>query len=144
MLEALNLIVEKFGGIASEESAASVFSQLARIGSSNPILSLVSVASTFGKDQLAGVLAKLNGLIESLNASLSEDRFAESQAVADFNALAGELSSTKGSLTSLRSNLSSELIQKRASHAFHSDRLTEANLSFAVNSDLKIKKQGQC
>lgn len=90
------------------------------------------------------MLSKLNGLIESLNASLSEDRLAESQAVADYNALAGELSSTKGSITSLRSNLSSELVQKKASHAFHSGRLAEANLAFAVNSDLKLQKQGQC
>lgn len=108
--QALNLIVEKLNGIHAENSSEQVFAQLARIGSTNPILSLVSVASTFSQGSLDGVTGKLNGLIESINASLSEDASAENKAISDYSALAGELASTHGSLVTLRSNLSSELI----------------------------------
>ena len=55
------------------QSAATALAQLAKIGKSNPIASFMEVASTIDGDKLAVVVDKMEGLLESLQASLVED-----------------------------------------------------------------------
>jgi len=55
------LIIEKLSTIEPHEES-SVLAELARIGSSNPIMALVEVASTFSPEALEKVVNKLDEL----------------------------------------------------------------------------------
>ncbi|EAR83960.2 trichocyst matrix protein, putative (macronuclear) [Tetrahymena thermophila SB210] len=144
VIEALNLIIEKVGSISPETSEQEVFLQLAKIGKSNPILSLVSIASTFSQDSLDNVINKLSQLRESLSASLVEDGEAENRAIKEFNKLVSELHSTINSLNLLISSLNNELSQKQASHAFHTSRLNNAEEAISSSQELLKRKVSQC
>ncbi|KAL4430208.1 hypothetical protein ABPG74_014767 [Tetrahymena malaccensis] len=144
VIEALNLIIEKVGSISPETSEQEVFLQLAKIGKSNPILSLVSIASTFSQDSLDNVINKLSQLRESLSASLVEDGEAENRAITEFNKLMSELHSTINSLNLLISSLNNELSQKQASHAFHTSRLNNAEETISSSQELLQRKVTQC
>lgn len=69
--------------------------ELAKIGANNPILSLAQVASTFSKDRLDHVISKMEQLRQSLEASLEDDKTNQQEEEAKYNALLGEIDSTR-------------------------------------------------
>jgi len=71
---------------------------LANIGSNNPIASLMEVASTIDGDKLAVVVDKMEGLLESLQASLVEDAANEQASQAAFLGLVNDLAETMNML----------------------------------------------
>jgi len=56
---ALDLIIEKFDSIQPNDNHEAVLAELGKIGSSNPIMALVQVASTFSPESLAKVSTAL-------------------------------------------------------------------------------------
>lgn len=52
VVEALDVIASKLGAIQPESDAEAVLAELHRIGGENPILALVSLASTFSAEKL--------------------------------------------------------------------------------------------
>lgn len=66
VIEALDVIASKLGSIQPEGDAEAVLAELHRIGGENPILALVSLASTFSAERLQSV----NDKVAELRASL--------------------------------------------------------------------------
>jgi chromosome segregation ATPase len=73
VVSALELIIEKFSTIAPHEDHEAVFAELAKIGSTNPIMALVQLASTFSPAALEKVQGKLEELRQSLANSIVQD-----------------------------------------------------------------------
>jgi len=66
VIEALELIIEKLNTIEPTEDGRTVLAQLSKIGASNPIASLLQIASTFSKEALQNVITKISDLRTSL------------------------------------------------------------------------------
>ena len=73
--------------------------QLAKIGKSNPIASLMEVAATLDTDRLNTVLEKMEELLESMQASLVEDAANEQASQAAFEGLVRDLEATHAMLS---------------------------------------------
>lgn len=106
---ALELIIEKLQTIAPESDSEAALAELARIGSSNPIMALVQVASTFSEEALNSVVTKLQDLRSSLEASIEDDKVNEEAAKGEYAVLLSEIEST-------RTKLQQGLAESEASH----------------------------
>lgn len=95
---ALDLIIEKFATIQGEALAQTALADLAKIGSSNPILALMEVASTFSQAQLDKVKTKLEELRTSLSESIESDKENEQAAIGEYAALMHELEETRAAV----------------------------------------------
>jgi predicted nucleic acid-binding Zn-ribbon protein len=95
---ALELIIEKLQTISPESDSEAALAELARIGSSNPIMALVQVASTFSEEALNNVVTKLQDLRSSLEASIEDDKVNEEAAKGEYAVLLSEIESTRTKL----------------------------------------------
>lgn len=126
VLEAIDLIIEKLGGITPNSNADAVLAQLNKIGKSNPILALAQVASSFNEESLRRVNEKLETLRESLEATVAENEAEEDKAIADFEATIGELAVTRKNVASAKSESEGALAQNQGALALQENILEEA------------------
>ena len=87
------MIIPKLKSL-SPRSAAAALVELAKIGKSNPIAAFMEVAATIDADKLAVVVDKMQGLLDSLEASLVEDAANEKASAAAFGGLVNDLETT--------------------------------------------------
>jgi len=87
------MIIPKLKSL-SPRSAAAALVELAKIGKSNPIAAFMEVAATIDADKLAVVVDKMQGLLDSLEASLVEDAANEEASAASFAGLVHDLEKT--------------------------------------------------
>merc|ERR1712170_332038 len=99
------------------QSAATALAQLAKIGKSNPIASFMEVASTIDGDRLAVVIEKMEGLLDSLQASLVEDTANEQASQAAFLGLVNDLQQTGAMLAEAHATAVSNLEQAESAAA---------------------------
>lgn len=96
VMGALELIIEKLGAIkANTNDETLVMAELNKLGSSNPIMALVQVASTFSQDSLDNVINKMEELRVSIDASIVDDQKNEAEAESEYKALGAELEKTR-------------------------------------------------
>lgn len=106
VIGALELVIEKLGTIpANNNDANLVFAELAKIGSSNPIAALVQLASTFSQEALDNVIGKMEELRGSLEASIEDDKREELDAISEYQALKGEISTTRNNISTALADL---------------------------------------
>ena len=104
------MIIPRLKSLAPQ-SAATALTQLAKIGKANPIASFMEVASTIDGEKLAVVVDKMQGLLESLQASLVEDAANEQASKAAFMGLVNDLESTANMLSTAHATATSNLEQ---------------------------------
>lgn len=145
VISALELIIEKLSTIpANDNDANLVLSQLSKIGSSNPILALVQVASTFSAEALANVVGKIQSLRSSLEASLEDDGREEQDAIAEYQTLKAEISSTRTNIQNSLSDLRTQLSQNENALALQQRILEEAIANIARCQEERAAKIQQC
>jgi len=126
------------------QSAATALAQLAKIGKSNPIASFMEVASTIDGDKLAVVVDKMQGLLESLQASLVEDTANEQASAAAFMGLVNDLQNTGNMLSAAHATATSNLEQAQSKLASQERFLEEQQAEeAAARAGLAAKKE-QC
>ena len=126
------------------QSAATALAQLAKIGKSNPIASFMEVASTIDGDKLAVVIDKMQGLLESLQASLVEDSANEQASQAAFLGLINDLAQTSEMLAAAHATATSNLEQAESKLASQERFLEEQQAEeAAARAGLAAKKE-QC
>lgn len=77
VIDALDVIIPKLQSIqAAPEKPENVFIDLARIGKSNPIAALVTLATSLDMDALNNVIGKLSEIRDSINQSMIDDQAA--------------------------------------------------------------------
>merc|ERR1711948_204727 len=126
------------------QSAATALAQLAKIGKSNPIASFMEVASTIDGDRLAVVVEKMEGLLDSLQASLVEDSANEQASQAAFLGLVNDLQQTGEMLAAAHATAVSNLEQAESKLASQERFLEEQQAEeAAARAGLAAKKE-QC
>ncbi|EGR29421.1 hypothetical protein IMG5_155700 [Ichthyophthirius multifiliis] len=143
VVEALELIIDRLSQIKPESSEEALL-QLSKIGKSNPILSLVQVASTFSAESLANVVGKLNSLRDSLNQSINNEETQESKSKHDYEALVIEQEQTLNNVITHRAQQSLELQSKKQGHDFHSNRYKQAIAEHQFNVEGLAKLNESC
>jgi len=142
---ALELIIEKLSTIpANENDANLVLAELAKIGSSNPILALVQVAATFSPEALANVIGKIESLRVSLAASLEDDKREEADAIAEYQTLKSEISSTRTNISNALADLRTQLGQDENALALQERIYQEAVANIGRCQEEKVAKLQQC
>jgi hypothetical protein len=145
VIGALELIIEKLSTIpANNNDANLVFAELAKIGSSNPIASLVQIASTFSQEALDNVVGKMEELRTSLEASIEDDKREEQDAIAEYQALKGEISTTRNNISTALADLRTQLTQNQNALALQERILEEAIANIFRCQEEKQAKLQQC
>jgi len=144
VISALDLILEKLGGIAPGASNAAVLAQLAKIGTSNPILALAQVASTFSAESLAKVSGVLENLKEDLEESLATDAAEEEEAIADYEEILGEIIATRENIAHAKSEAEGSLAQNEGALALQQNILAEAVSELTSAQSGLAKKTTYC
>jgi chromosome segregation ATPase len=138
---ALELIIERLSTIPPNENDANlVLAELAKIGSSNPILALVQVASTFSPEALANVIGKIESLRTSLEASLEDDKREETDAIAEYQTLKSEITSTRSNISNALADLKTQLSQNENALALQERIYEEAVANIARAQEEKAVK----
>lgn len=141
---ALDLIIEKLTTIAPNGDSEAALVELAKIGSSNPILSLVQVAMTFSQEALDNVVNKMEDLRTSLEASIEDDKVNEQAAAGEFQVLLGEIESTRSKIGQALSEAQAQLRQTQAALSIQEQKLTEATEEQQNAFAGKTQKETQC
>ena len=142
-IEALQMIIPRLKSLGPQ-SAATALAQLAKIGKSNPIASFMEVASTIDVDKLAVVVEKMQGLLESMQASLVEDTANEAASSAAFAGLVNDLNATADMLSAAHATAVSNLEQAESKLASQERFLEEQQAEeAAARAGLAAKKE-QC
>lgn len=144
VLEAIDLIIEKLGGISPDSNNAAVLAQLNKIGKSNPILALAQVASTFNEESLRRVNEKLETLRESLENTVTENDAEEERAIADFESTIGELAVTRKNVATAKAESEGSLAQNQGALALQNNILEEAVEELASSLAGKANKEEVC
>jgi chromosome segregation ATPase len=126
VIGALDMILERLGGISPDASNAAVLAQLAKIGSSNPILALAQVASGFSAASLEKVTGVLENLKDDLEESLATDAADEEAAIAEYEEILGEIIATRNNIAHAKSESESALAQNEGALALQQNILAEA------------------
>jgi len=137
------MIIPRLRSLAPQ-TAATALAQLAKIGKQNPIASFMEVASTIDGDKLAVVIDKMEGLLESLQASLVEDSANEQASQASFLGLVNDLEATHTMLSNAHATATSNLEQAESKLASQERFLEEQQAEeAAARAGLAAKKE-QC
>lgn len=126
VLSAIDLILEKMGGMTPGSSSSAVLAQLNKIGKSNPILALAHLASTFTAESFRTATTRLEALRESLEETNARDTEQEEKALADFNTVIGELTATRRNVAAAKAESEGQLAQAEAALSLQESILTEA------------------
>ena len=102
------MIIPKLKSLAPRSAAAALV-ELAKIGKDNPIAAFMEVAATIDGDKLAVVVDKLQGLLDSLEASVVEDAANEQASAAAFAGLINDLNKTYDMLSQAYATTASNL-----------------------------------
>jgi hypothetical protein len=94
----LDVIAQKLSAIQPEGDVAAVFLELQKMGASNPILALVSLASSFSADQLTNVQNKIAELRSSIEQAIIDDQNNETQEQIDFQTLLSQFADQRQNL----------------------------------------------
>lgn len=138
------MIVTKLKQIAPETPAEEAMIELAKIGNKNPILSLAQVASTFSKERLETVIQKMEEFRESYEASLEDDKSNEQEEEAKFNALIGEIETTRQKVGQKLADARDELAQVERNIEFQEARRDKAIKDLAAAQAGKAAKEEEC
>jgi len=141
VLDAIDLILEKLGGISPSSNNEAVLAQLNKIGKSNPILALAQVASSFNAESLARVNEKLAALRESLESTYAENEAEEERSVADFESTIGEIAVTRKNVATAKSESEGALAQNEGALALQNNILDEAVEELASSLSGKANKE---
>jgi len=144
VVRALDLIIEKFDTIQSNDNHEAVLAELGKIGSSNPIMALVQVASTFSQESLLKVTAALQKLQADLEASVEEDKRNEEAAIAEYQALLGEIQKTRKDVAQAKADAEAQLKQREGALQLQEKILEEAVAELKQAQEDKIAKEHQC
>jgi hypothetical protein len=117
VIGALDLIIEKFSTIKGVETAQTALADLAKIGTANPIMALVEVASTFSQDSLDKVKSKLEELRVNLQQSVEDDKVNEQAAVGEYEALMQELEEVRKAISVALAESETKLRQQQSALA---------------------------
>ncbi|CAK73585.1 unnamed protein product (macronuclear) [Paramecium tetraurelia] len=144
VIEAIEVIFTKLSSIQPDQEVVQILTQLNQIGSSNPILALMQVASTFSKDQLNNVLNKLSEVSASLEQSLHDARQSEIQAQLDYERLMVEIESQRESLSSAREDSERQLKDNEQALDLQKKRKEDATDELNAATAGKEQKEGEC
>jgi len=145
VLAALELVIEKLQTIAPNTNDDSlVLAELAKIGSSNPILALVQVASTFSPEALTNVINKMSELHASIEASIEDDAKEEAEAINEYNQLKAEISTTRVNIQNSVADLKTQLQQNQNALSLQERILEEAISNIGRCQDEKLAKLAEC
>jgi len=137
------MIIPKLKSLAPQTAAAALV-QLSKIGKSNPIAAFMEVASTIDGDKLAVVIEKMQGLLDSMQASLVEDTANEQASAAAFLGLVNDLEATADMLSAAHATAVSNLEQAESKLASQERFLEEQQAEeAAARAGLAAKKE-QC
>lgn len=95
VLEALDIIIPKLESIHGQALGEEVMVQLSKLGKSNPIAALVSIASSLDPAALANVVNKLKEIRTSLANSLESDKQHQVDTENNYKALLHEISTVR-------------------------------------------------
>jgi DNA repair exonuclease SbcCD ATPase subunit len=154
VIDALDVIASKLGAIQPESDADAVLAELRRIGSENPILALVQLASTFSAEKLQSVQDKIAELRASLEQSIVDDQEAETQQQIDFQALILQFAEQREALSAERSDAQRklEVTQNQLASTFSAEKLQSvqdkiaelrASLEQSIVDDREAETQAQ-
>lgn len=144
VLEAIDLIIEKLGGISPNADNSAVLAQLTKIGKSNPILALAQVASSFNAESLNRINEKLETLRESLENTVAENEAEEERSIADFESTIGELAITRKNVATAKAESEGSLAQNQGALALQNNILEEAVEELASSLAGKANKEEVC
>lgn len=144
VIDALDVIASKLGAIQPESDADAVLAELRRIGSENPILALVQLASTFSAEKLQSVQDKIAELRGSLEQSIIDDQEEETQSQIDFQALILQFSEQREALSAERSDAQRKLETTQNQLASQKKRREDANRELLAATNGKTQKEAQC
>jgi chromosome segregation ATPase len=144
VLSALDLILEKLNSITPNASAESVLVQLAKVGAKNPIMALAQLASGFNAESFRRTIEKLNQIRDDLQTQMEEESEAEEAAVADFNTIIGELTTTRKNIAGAKSEAETQLAQAEAALALQENILEESVEELAASLSGKAAKESIC
>ena len=144
VIEALDVIASKLSAIQPESDAEAVLAELHRIGGENPILALVSLASTFSAEKLQSVQDKIAELRGSLEQSIVDDREAEAQAQLDFEQLISQIAEQRVNLGQARADSEQKLVVVEAQLAAQRKRKDDAGRELLAATNGKTQKEAEC
>lgn len=144
VLDALDIIIPKLESINQQASQEAVFAELSKIGKSNPIAALVSIAATLDPAALANVVNKLKEIRNSVATSLENDRVHEEEANNNFNALVKEINDVReGQKKRLRED-NEALAEAEAKLQFETERRDRNQQELESASNGKAQKEATC
>lgn len=146
VLLALDLIIPKLesliGSVPGE--APAILAELAKIGSTNPIASLMQLASSLDQNALNNVLQKLKELRDSIDNSSKDDQNDEDQSIREYNNLLAEVSQVRISITALKTKAEGELSDAQIELGSQRKRLSSNQLELNNATEGLRNKNSQC
>jgi len=144
VLDAIDLILEKLGGMSAGSSADAVLAQLNKIGKSNPIMALAQLAAGFNSESFAKVVEKLESLRESLESTYSENQTEEETSIQEFEQTIGELAVTRKNIATAKAEAEGQLAQNEGALALQQNILDEAVEELGSSLAGKANKEQVC
>jgi|JI102314A1RNA_FD_contig_41_5402103_length_1472_multi_4_in_0_out_0_1 chromosome segregation ATPase len=146
VLEALDLILPRLeklvGSVAAPKPA--ILAELAKIGKSNPIASLVSLASSLDQNALGSVLNKLRELRGSVDASLRDDEKDQADSDREYSELIREIFDVNASLNKSLNRDRENLSEAESNLSRERQRLHDNQVELRQATDGKNAKESQC
>lgn len=144
VIEALNMIATKLGSIEPETDAAAVLLDLHKMGKSNPIAALVSLASAFSPERLANVQQKMGELRASIEQSIVDDAEDELQAQTDFRTIVRQITNQRTNLAAARTEATTLLTQNKNALALQKKRNEDASKELTAATTGLNQKEAEC
>ena len=144
VIEALNMIATKLGSIEPETDAAAVLLDLHKMGKSNPIAALVSLASAFSPERLANVQQKMGELRASIEQSIVDDAEDEHQAQIDFRTIVRQITNQRTNLAAARIEANTLLTQNKNALALQKKRNEDASKELTAATTGLNQKEAEC
>ncbi|KAM3142659.1 hypothetical protein pb186bvf_005318 [Paramecium bursaria] len=144
VVEALDVIASKLSAIQPEGDAEAVLAELHRIGGENPILALVSLASTFSAEKLQSVQEKIAELRASLEQSIIDDQEEETQAQLNFETALSEFAEQRTALQVAKKDAENKLTSTENQLAAAKKRKYDAGRELQSASTGKAQKEAEC
>jgi len=144
VLDAIDLILEKLGGMSPDSSNEAVLAQLNKLGRSNPIMALAQLASNFNAESFRKIIEKLEALRDSLESTYSENESEEERSIQEFEQTVGELAVTRKNIATAKAESEGQLAQNEGALALQENILDEAVEELASSLAGKANKEEVC
>jgi len=144
VLDAIDLILEKLGGMSPDSSNEAVLAQLSKLGKTNPIMALAQLASNFNAESFRKIIEKLEALRDSLESTYSENESEEERSIQEFEQTVGELAVTRKNIATAKAESEGQLAQNEGALALQENILDEAVEELASSLAGKANKEEVC